>query len=45
MRGGEVHEEGWSPQYGTKYLNMTMYRVYVTPSALTRWLVWCRRGR
>ena len=40
MRGGEVHEEGWSPQYGTKYLNMTMYRVYVTPSALTRWLVW-----
>ena len=36
---------GGVTQYGTKYLNMTMYRVYVTPSALTRWLVWCRRGR
>ena len=36
---------GGVTQYGTKHLNMTMYRVYVTPSALTRWLVWCRRGR
>ena len=45
-RGGGVDgwrdaRKGWSH---TVWYNMNTHRVHVTPSALIRWLMWCRRG-